>query len=232
MSGRPSTSRQILDDTGILMDGLLVEENNAAMSIAAGLRGVTATLTERITAAAAGNQRSPRANLSRKIPRLIPTPEQVINAVGPPIGHLLAVSREQVLPVIGRQLRACAGSVGPAATMAANAGVTAAQAAAGDLEARYYAAACAAIGAAVVANNTRLAEQARIWRLHPAEGPDELIRRWCSEDPVRLPGATGRGVLWTLRTAATARAREASISVVNGLLLAGYGGWNTTATTS
>lgn len=209
------------------MDGLLVEENTAAAAIESGLRGYAVTLTERVIAAGAT-----RRKLRAAVPKLLPTTEQVLAIAGPSVAQLLAVSRERTLPVIGRQLRAYQQVIGPHAVGASTRGTLAAQEIATDLEGHYYAAACSAIGAAVAGVVTAMNQQVGVWAVRPAEEAPELARRWCSEDLVRLPGAPGRGVLWQLRSVCAARAREASVSVVNGLLIAGYEGWNRAAAAS
>jgi len=227
VTGRPSAVRDVTRQVQALMDALLVEEHTAAAEIESGLRGYAVTLTERVIAAG-----PTRRKLRAAIPRLLPTTEQVLGIAGPPVAQLLAVSRERTLPVIGRQLRAYQQVVGPHAVGASTRGTLAAQEIATELEGHYYAAACSAIGAAVAGVVTAMTQQVGVWAVRPAELAPELARRWCSEDLVRLPGAPGRGVLWQMRSVCTARAREASVSVVNGLLIAGYEGWNRAAAAS
>lgn len=209
------------------MDGLLVEENRAATAVDAGLRGYAASLSERVLAAG-----DTRRKLRVAVPKLLPTAGDILGIAGPVVAHLLAVSRERTLPVISRQLRAYQQVVGPHAVGASSRGILAAQEVATELESHYYAAACAAIGVATVGVASRMQQQADVWAVRPAESAVELARRWCSEDLVRLPGASGRGVLWQLRSACTAEARAASVAVVNGLLIAGYEGWNRVAAAS
>jgi hypothetical protein len=209
------------------MDGLLIEEHRAAEAIDAGLRGLAVTLTERVTTGGAT-----RRKLRAAVPQLLPTADQVLDVAGPVVAHLLAVSRERTLPVIARQLRAYQRVVGAHAVGAAGRGVSAAEGVATELEGFYYAGACAAIGAATVGVGAQLIQQADMWALRPLETPTDLARRWCSEDLVRLPGAPGRGVLWALRSICRAEARNASVAVVNGLLLAGMSGWNQVAAAS
>ena len=122
--------------------------------------------------------------------------------------------------------------VGPHAIDSRERGVLAAERVATELEGHYYAAACAAIGAATAGVAAQMKQQADVWSVRPAESATELARRWCSEDLVRLPGAGGRGVLWQLRTVCNSEARAASVAVVNGLLIAGYQGWNRAAAAS
>lgn len=209
------------------MDGLLVEENRTWVEIDAGLRGFAVTLAERVVSVG-GTRRKVRA----AVPKLLPTADQVLAFAGPAVAHLLAVSRERTLPVITRQLRAYQQVVGPGAIGARDRGVLAAEAVGAELEGYYYAAACAAIGAAVATVTAKMQQQVDVWSVRPAETAVELARRWCSEDLVRLPGAPGRGVLWQVRTSCNAEARAASVSVVNGLLIAGYEGWNRAAAAS
>lgn len=206
------------------MDGLLVEEARAATQIDAGLRGFAVTLTERVVAAG-----TTRRRLLGAVPKLLPTAEQVLDIAGPVVAHLLAVSRERTLPVIRSQLRAYQQVIGPHAVGASTGGESAAVAVAGELEGHYYAAACASIGAAVAGVAAQMKGQVDVWAVRPLETPADLARRFTSEDLVRLPGVGGRGVLWQLRPICAARCREASVSVVNGLLLAGYQGWNRAA---
>lgn len=227
MTGRPSAGREVVRLVQALMDGLLVEEQRAAEAIDAGLRGFAVTLAERVVAAG-----KTRSRLRAAVPALLPTAEQVLDIAGPVVAHLLAVSRERTLPVIDRQLRAYQQVIGPHALGSVASGARAAEAVATELEGHYYAAACASIGAATAGVAAQMAQQAQVWAVSPAESGAELARRWCSEDLVRLRGAAGRGVLWQLRTVCTARAREASVAVVNGLLIAGYEGWNRAAVAS
>jgi hypothetical protein len=227
VSGRPSAAREVTSLVQSLMDGLLLEETRAGEAIDAGLRGFAVSLSERVIAAG-----STRRKLRAAVPKLLPTAEQVLDIAGPAVAHLLAVSRERTLPVIARQLRAYQQVVGPHAVGASNRGVLAAESVAMDLEGHYYAAACAAIGAATVGVAAQMTRQVEIWAVSPAESAAELARRFCSEDLVRLPGSPGRGTLWQLRSICTAEARAASVSVVNGLLLAGYQGWNVAAAAS
>lgn len=226
--GRPSAGRDVADASKALMDALLIEEHRAATVIESGLRGVAVSLTERTVAAGA----STRTALRRAVPKLLPTPEQILAIAGPAISQLLALTRGETLPVIARQLRTCQQTVGPHAIPVAGAGVLAAETIAPDLEARYYATACARIAVEVGITAGRMTEQARVWAVHPEETPADLARRWCSEDPVRLAGAPGRGVLWTLRSRCVEEARAGSVAVVNGLLLAGYQGWSRAAAAS
>lgn len=235
MSGRPAAGREVADQVQALMDGLLVEEHRAGEALDAGVRGIANYLTERVHANGRGSHElrgTARARLLAAVPGLLLTPEQVLDMAGPVVSNLLAVSRERVLPVITRQLRVCQRAVGSHALHVASAGVTAAESVAPELEGRYYAVACAAIGAAVAVTAGRMSEQARVWSRLPGEGSGELARRWCSEDPVRLPGCPGRGVVWVLRAECASKAREASVAVVNGLLLAGIAGWNHAAAAS
>lgn len=227
MSGRPSAVREVTGLVQALMDGLLVEENRAAVAVDAGLRGLAASLSERVLAAGVT-----RRKLRVAVPRLLPTAGDILGIAGPVIAHLLAVSRERTLPVITRQLRAYQQVVGPHAVGATNRGTLAAQNVATELEGHYYAGACSAIGVATAGVAAQMAQQADVWAVRPAESAAELARRWCSEDLVRLPGAPGRGVLWQLRASCTAEARAASVAVVNGLLIAGYEGWNQAAAAS
>jgi hypothetical protein len=227
MSGRASAGRAVAEQVKALMDSLLVEEHRTMTTIGDGLRGMAISLTEQINAAG-----KTRRLLANRIPDLLPTPEQVLDVVSPPIGHLLAVTREQTIPVIRRQLRTCQQAIGRAAIPIADAAATSADNIAPDLEARYFAAACATIGAATAVTTGRMQEQARLWSLRPSEGPEQLARRWCTEDRVNLPGAPGRGIIWQLHKACASEARAASVSLVNGLLLAGYGGWNRAAAAS
>lgn len=227
MSGRPSAAREVTTLVKALMDGLLLEETRAGEAIDAGLRGYAVSLSERVIAAG-----ETRRKLRMAVPKLLPTAEQVLDIAGPVVAHLLAVSRERTLPVIARQLRAYQQVIGPHAVGASSRGVLAAEAVAMELEGHYYAAACAAIGAATVGVAAQMTRQAEVWAVSPAESAIELARRWCSEDLVRLPGAPGRGVVWQLRSICVARAREASVSVVNGLLISGYQGWNQAAAAS
>lgn len=227
MSGRASAGRAVADQVKSLMDALLVEETRALATMTDGLRGIAIALTEQVTAAALS-----RRILINRIPGMLPTPERVLDVVTPALGHLLATTREQTIPVVRKQLRTCQQSIGPIAIPIADAAATAADTIAPDLESRYYAAACSAIGAAVAITAGRMQEQARIWALRPAESPTELARRWCTEDRVNLPGAPGRGVIWQLQTAFAAESRAASVALTNGLLIAGYGGWNRAAAAS
>lgn len=229
MSGRPSAGRDVADTVKALMDALLVEEHRAEQAMTDALRGLAVSLTERTLLA---GKRGTRTALRRAVPKLLPTAEQVLDLVGPHVSHLLATSREQVLPVIARQLRTCQQTVGPQAIPVAGAGVLAAEQIAPTLEERYFATACASIAAATAVTTGRMTEQARIWAARPAETPEDLARRWCSEDPVRLHGAPGRGVMWALRVKCGEEARASSVHLVNGLLLAGYAGWNRAAAAS
>lgn len=228
MSGRPSAARDVADASKALMDALLVEEHHAAATIESGLRGIAVSITERTIAAG----RTTRTALRRAVPRLVPTPEQVLVVVGPAISQLFATTRTETLPVIARQLRTCQQTVGPHAIPIAGAGILAAETIAPDLESRYYATACARVAVEVAVTAGRMTEQARIWAVHPEETPADLARRWTSEDPVRLAGAPGRGVLWALRSRCVEEARAGSVAVVNGLLLAGYQGWSRAAAAS
>jgi hypothetical protein len=210
------------------MDALLVEETYAASAITSGLRGIATALAERVIASGVTN----RIALRRAVPKLLPTSTQILTVVGPPISQLLAATREQTLPVIARQLRTCQQVIGPHAIPIAGAGVLAAEAIAPDLEARYFATACARIATEVTTVASMMKVQTDIWAVHPEETPTELARRWTSEDLVRLAGAPGRGVLWTLRSRCIEEARAGSVAVTNGLLLAGYQGWSRAAAAS
>ena len=233
MSGRPSASREVTTAVKALMDGLLVEEHRTAETIDAGLRGYAVGLSERVLAAGTTKDGQPaRRKMLTALPRLLPTAEDVLGSAGPRVAHLLAVSRERTIPVIARQLRAYQQVVGSHAIDSRDRGVLAAEQVSSELEGHYYAAACAAIGASAAGVAGQMQHQAGVWSVCSAESAAELARRWCSEDLVRLPGAPGRGVVWQLRAICVARAREASVSVVNGLLIAGYEGWNRAAVAS
>lgn len=229
MTGRASAGRAVAEQVKALMDALLVEENRAITTMGDGIRGLTTALTEQITTIGGRNRKLLNPTT---INRMLITPEQVLGIVSPTIGHLLAVTREQTLPVIRRQLRTCQQAIGRAAIPIADAALTDADTVAPDLEARYFAAACAAIGASTALTAGRQQEQARIWSLRAPETAEHLARRWCTEDRANLPGVAGRGVLWQIHTNAAAEARAASVALVNGLLIAGYGGWNRAAAAS
>lgn len=225
---RQEAGIEIRSATDRLMDGLLIEENRCFSLIAGGMQTVADEVARRVRARyrAAG-----RRGVLGSIRDLVPSEQQVASQVLPPIGDLLATTRERTLVVVRRQLRACESSV---STTFTGVSATAAQAAAGqapDLERDWYERAAAECVRSVRSVGSTLGEQAEVWasRNEPVE---HLVARWTSLDVVRLPRSPARGAVWQVRVVMNEQARNASVAVTNGLLLAGMDSWNQIAAAS
>jgi hypothetical protein len=225
---RSDAGREVLSASQRLMDGLLVEERRCFAAIEQALRGVADDLETRVRRTA---KQTGRASLIAGLAGLLPDDDVVRSAVMAPVGDLLAVTRERTLVVVRRQLKACESVVPARWDGVAGRAVAAAKAQSTQLEFNWFGRCWD--GAAAGAGLTRLAMvgQTQTWWAR-GETTDELVQRLLSEELVRLPGAESRGAWWQLRGRCNAEARNASVGLTNGLLLAGMAAWNQTMTTS
>lgn len=209
-----------------LMDGLLAEEHVCFTGIASGVRLLAVDLARALANEA---KRSGPTQLFVRSRQLLPDPETVEAAVMPPIGDLLAMTRERTLVVVRRQMKACQSAVSTSWDGLGAAGVATAKSQAMSLERSWYERARVGLQSASVAAFGEMTRQAEIWFARQ-EPVDALIARWTLETEIRnLSGAKTRGALWQIRVAMNAEARNASVAVTNGLLLAGMAGWNAAA---
>ena len=217
---RSVAGREVLSSVERLMDGLLEEETHAAARITEGLTAVAERLEARLRTLAARGTVGVAANGLSLLPAWVDL-EMVIEA---PVGNLLAKTRRRTLETVSRQLRACeqtAAAQWPG--LAKRAGLSA-QAVGPALEREWLERTLRGAKAHWRVALGEAENQLRIWMAR-GESVDQLVARWCSPEPTRLPGC-GRGFLWRYQPAVVELARRASVAAVSGLLMAGYEGWN------
>jgi hypothetical protein len=221
---RSEAGREILSATTRLSDGLLVEERRCFAEIALRLGDFAVEVADMLRR----GHRS-RADLMMGLDVLVPAANDLRDVVLPPIGDLLALTRERTLQVVRRQMRACADSVPLAWKHLGVVGQKAAGGQAAALESAMFDQAKAEFARAYLDTRLKMRGQAETWfaRNEPMEA---LVARWTAPGEVLLPAAETRGAVWNVRPWMNAAARTASVSLTNGLLLAAMGGWNDAAT--
>jgi hypothetical protein len=214
--------REVLSAAERLMDGMLAEEGRCFERIAAALLGLSSEVEKELRnlARAQGLQAVPP-----HVPDLLPDPVVVRAAVLPPIGDLLAMARDRTLVVVRRQLRAVEATTSARWRGTAERAAREAAAAATAQEQAWFDKAAEKLTASAVDTRQSMSDQALTWwsRKEPL---DALVMRWCSPDPIGLPGSLTRGAVWAIRGAMTIAARNSSVALTNGLLLAGMTAWN------
>lgn len=217
-----TTGREVLSSAERLMDGMLIEEQRCYERIAVGL-GLVATQVEHELADVV--REVGLGGIPPRVPDLLPEPAMVAAVVLPPVGDLLATARERTLVVLRRQLRAIEASVDTRWLGTAGRAVKDTQAHGESQEEVWFGRTASKLSAAVVEARRLMADQALTWWSRH-EQFDKLVARWCSPDPVSLPGSLTRGALWSIRGAMTFESRNAAVALTNGLLLQGYLSWN------
>lgn len=154
---------------------------------------------------------------------LLPTEAWLNGVLLPPVGDLLAATRQRALVLVRQQLGELAAN--DTERDAAATGVTAAQDAATGIEREAYVDVAERLLRARVAVVSRLDEQRRLWQLRDEE-PSALVARLCARDRVALPGTHARGAVWLLEAPMRGSARSASVLCTNRLVSAGIAGWN------
>lgn len=206
-----------------MMDDLLEEEDRAFARLDEAVQRTADATRERVVAA---TQLS-RVNLARAA--LLPDDEWLGDLLLPPVSDLIALSREQAVRVVDKQMRLCAQRVGPHAAPVGRQAASTARAAAPEWERRVFATAADSMVHAAGKTRDAVTVQRRTWQARH-EDTGKLIARLCSPDRVALPGA-GKGAVWQLAWRMHAVARSACVETSNGLLLAGMRGWNIAADT-
>jgi len=220
---RSVAGRDVLSASERLLDGLLIEEHRCFEQ----LRAALAELAERVEARVRGlTKGAGRPAILLSVNEVLPNRVEVHELLLPPIGDLLAITRERTLVVAQRQLRACESVVAAKWEGTAARATAAVRAQSGQLESAWFIRAQLSIEQGMAVTAGSMVEQARIWWTRGDEPVGLLVTRWCDPEPVRLPGSEPRGALWGARPAVNAAARNASVALTNALLLAGMSGWN------
>ncbi|MDL5159422.1 hypothetical protein [Actinomycetospora termitidis] len=154
---------------------------------------------------------------------LLPESGWLVRVLLPPVGDLLALTRERALGLVADQLGTLARN--DAERAAAELGITAAREAAGPIERDGYTSVADRLEGARFLVDDEVTEQKRLWVVY-AEQPPALVSRLCARDRVPLPGTRTRGAVWGLEAPVRRGARDATISVTNQLLRTGMDGWN------
>jgi hypothetical protein len=222
---RSVAGREVVSATERLMDGMLAQEEKCFRLMQDALGDLATAAWRRVEARA---RSAGRVGVEATILDLLPAVDQLVGVVMPPIGDLLALARERTLVVVRRQLRACESAISSEWSGMARRAVRAAEPETNALERVWYERALAAATRSSVVVREEMGNQAGIWASRKEQFP-ELRARWYSEDLVRLPGSSARGTLWDLRVSMNAEARNASVALTNGLILAGMQGWNQVA---
>jgi hypothetical protein len=219
---RATAGREVLSSTERLMNGLLVEEEACFTAMESALSMVAAACWRRVEAR---NKASGRHGVEATIADLLPTTDQLVGAVLPPVGDLLATSRQRTWVALRRQLRAAESTISAQHAGLAGAAIRAVESDVQLLEREWFERARLDAGRAAVQVRDEMGTQAALWAMNRESLP-LLAARWYDDELVRLPGSTARGAVWEMRVSMNAAARNASVALTNGLLLAGMSGWN------
>jgi hypothetical protein len=222
-AARAEAGREVLSATARLSDGLLVEERRCFAEIETRLGEFAVEVADMV-------RRSHRARteLWVNVDQVLPAANDLRDVVMPPIGDLLALTRERTLTVVRRQMKALGSTVPLSQVYLSAVGNGAARSQAPSLESAMYDQALAGYARAYLDTRLTMRAQAELW-FGRDEPLDALVARWTAPGEVLLPGADTRGALWRLRPWMNAEARTASVSLTNALLLAAMGGWNDAA---
>ncbi len=219
---RAEAGREVLSSTERLMNGLLVEEEACFATMEAALGDLAAACWRRVEAR---NRTSGRKGVETTIGDLLPTMDQLVGAVLPAVGDLLATSRERTWVVLRRQLRAAESTISAQHAGLAGLAIRQAEPDVQVLERAWFDRARLDAGRSAARVRDEMGTQAALWAQNRETLP-LLAVRWYEADLVKLPGALARGALWEMRVSMNAAARNASVALTNGLLLAGMSGWN------
>lgn len=220
---RSVAGRDVVSASERLMDGLLTEEEKCFVRIADGLAVIAREVADRLMAR---EKTGGAGGVWRGREGLLPAPDRFEELLLPPIGDLLATTRERTLVVVRRQMAAAESTL---AVGWSGVGARATQVARGQaarLESHWYGRAEQGLARALTQMRADLLGQAGVWRTR-REPVEHLVRRWCQLEPLYLTGSHSRGVVWLVRAPMNAQARNASVALANGLVLAGVEGWNT-----
>lgn len=219
---RSVAGRDVVSASERLMDGLLVEEEKCFARIADGLAVIAREVAGRLQA----RERTGGAGgVWRGREGLVPAAARFEELLLPAVGDLLATTRERTLVVVRRQMSAAESTL---AGGWSGVGARASQVARGQadrLESHWYGRAEDGLARVLTRLRVDLLEQAGVWRQRQ-EPVDVLVRRWCQFEPLYVAGGHTRGVVWLVRAPMNAHARNASVALANGLILAGVEGWN------
>lgn len=208
------------------MAGLLEVELACFQRMADGLGVIAGELETRLLA----REKSGGAGaVHRGREGLLPAPDRFQDLLLPAVGDLLATTRERTLVVVRRQLGAAESTLSTSWSGTAGRAAKVAKGEAARLESHWYAKAEEGLRASVLKAREDMLAQAGIWWTRK-EPVGHLVRRWCQLEPLYLDGAHTRGVVWLVRAQMNAHARNASVALANGLVLAGIDGWNVTVT--
>lgn len=223
---RTAAGRDVVSASERLMDGLLQVETECFTRMADGLGVVAEELEGRLLA----RERSGGATaVYRGREGLLPAARRFEDLLLPAVGTLLATTRERTLVVVRRQLGAAESTLSTSWAGTGGRAAKVAKESAARLESHWYDRAQAGLVASVGQAREDMLAQAGIWWTRK-EPVGHLVRRWCQLEPLYLDGAHTRGVVWLVRAQMNAQARNASVALANGLVLAGIDGWNVTVT--
>lgn len=220
---RSEAGNEVLSASQRLMDGLLAEEHRCFARMAEHLQELADLVEARVRRLARG---SGRPAILVHMQEVLPRPAEVETLLLPPIGDLLAVTRERTLVVARRQLRAVESVQADRWAGTASRAVSRTRVQAGELEEAWFTTAKLGVLDGMASTAAAMVEQARIWWSRGDEPVNLLVDRWCQVDGLRLPGAGSRGALWGVRATCNAEARTASVALTNALLLSAMAGWN------
>lgn len=223
---RSTAGKEVLSASERLMAGLLIEEERCFAELAAGLGVIAKECADRTLARfkAAGKRGVVDGAVG-----LFPTAERLRTVLMPPVGTLLATTRERSLTVAARQMRACASTVEPRYRALANEATKSARLHAAPLEKVWYERVRDGLDDAAFSMGVAMLDQLTAWNASREETVAQLVARWTSMEEVRLPGSQNRGAVWALQPRMTTATRNASVALTNGLLIAAMRGWNDAA---
>lgn len=208
------------------MAGLLEVELDCFTRMADGLDVIAEELGKRLVAR---EQSGGPAAVHRGREGLLPAVRRFEDLLLPAVGNLLATTRERTLVVVRRQLGAAESTLSTSWSGTAGRAHKVAKQEAARLESHWYGKAEEGLAKSVASARADMLAQAGIWWTRK-EPVGHLVRRWCQLEPLYLDGAHTRGVVWLVRAQMNAHARNASVALANGLVLAGIDGWNVTVT--
>jgi hypothetical protein len=206
------------------MDGLLDREKDCFRKLDAGVAAMAEATANRVRARV---RLRGKVEFSRSVDDLLVSRDDAEPELMPPVGDLLAVTRTRTLEVVARQLRACLSTVDAGWGFLARGGVEAARLDAAVLERHWYGRVSDSLSQVGAMVREDMREQYQRWAQFD-EPVDALLRRWFDAEEVRLPGAGSKGAVWAFRTRLMVEARNASVALSNGIMLAGIRGWNAT----